>query len=210
MTTIPPPSVPGVLPTETATYIGRMSMPRYRELMERRFPEYAGLLWLDRPGLEAAVTAVGSSSVEFEGAAKGGRGDSYREAQLDPLVRAVGIAGLLGRAGNMRDVVELDRHIRILDVLGGDGTIARGLRTIVKGREGRHMVLTSDIAEDMVARALEYDLPAVRQPAQHLMLRASSFDAVIVASAANPAANTARPDTLVSGRSNTTGTRPTR
>src|SRR5207237_5518083 len=69
---------------------------------------------------------------------------------------------------------------RLLDVLGGDGLIARALNMMRPGLT-RQPVLTSDVAESMILHAWAQGLPAIREPAQHLFLRDASFDAVLIA-----------------------------
>lgn len=133
--------------------------------LRRRFPALHALV---DPGRGAGVPVP----ADFEDAAGGGRGESYRSAQRDPTVRLHGIRQLLALAapaGGWRpgDV--------LLDVLGGDGTLARAVRG------DRPVVLTSDLSPGMVAAAQRLGLPAVRQPAQALRLRDAAVDGVLLA-----------------------------
>jgi SAM-dependent methyltransferase len=117
---------------------------------------------------------------DFEDACGGGRGDSYREAQRDPTVRLHGIRQLFALAapdGRLRSW--RPQHV-VLDMLGGDGTLARAVAAVLP-RWCRPTVLTSDLSAGMVAAAQRLGLPALRQPAQALRLRDGSVDAVVLA-----------------------------
>jgi SAM-dependent methyltransferase len=146
--------------------------------LRRRAPELHALL--DPARIAVGEAADGPVPADFEDAAGGGRGDSYRLAQRDPRVRLHGIRQLFtlaapdGRLGSWRPA-----HV-LLDVLGGDGTLARAVRGLLPA-DRRPTVLTSDLAGGMVAAAQRLGLPAVRQPAQALQLRDGSVDAVVLA-----------------------------
>lgn len=109
-----------------------------------------------------------------------GRGDSYRIAQRQRDVRRVGIVGLVERALGGPIPAEPAPGLRVLDVLGGDGTVARAIASLT-GTEADPWVLTGDISGHMTAQAVRYQMPAVCQPAQRLALRSGMFDAVILA-----------------------------
>jgi ubiquinone/menaquinone biosynthesis C-methylase UbiE len=113
---------------------------------------------------------------------EGGRGDSYRESQLRPDVRLTGIRTLLQRALDGPLSHEQSPTLRVLDVLGGDGTLARAVSHLMPHVSAeRQWILTGDLSRHMVAGALGYGLPAICQPAQRLALRDETFDAVILA-----------------------------
>lgn len=163
---------------EVGRYVADLDLEAYAAMMHRRFPGLARTLWLERPGAAEMLARLRSSNNEFESDAAG-RGDSYRRAQQDLDVRGTGIGQLLdvahgGCAWGGDDV-------KILDVLGGDGLIARYVERAVGSEAAHRTILTGDIAEGMVAQALRYGLPAVRQPAQFLLERDGTYDAVIMA-----------------------------
>jgi SAM-dependent methyltransferase len=146
--------------------------------LARRAPRLHALL--DPARLVAGAPPAGTVPPDFEDSCGGGRGESYRQAQQDPTVRRQGIGQLFalaapgGRIGAWRP-----DHV-VLDVLGGDGTLARAVRALLPPRR-RPTVLTSDLSAGMVAAAQRLGLPAVRQPAQALQLRDRSVDAVVLA-----------------------------
>jgi SAM-dependent methyltransferase len=66
----------------------------------------------------------------------------------------------------------------MVDVLGGDGLIARAAR---RRLERVPFIVTCDAALMMVHAARSYGLPAVWQPAEHLILKDASVDGVLFA-----------------------------
>lgn len=158
-----------------------ITMRSMLELLIRDHPDVADLV--DGPRAAKRIEAGDNitSANEFESDKDGGRGDSYRRAQRDVTVRATGFERLLTMAVAGRPITSggITGVPLVLDVLGGDGTMARAARLLTEIPPCR--IITSDLAGTMVARALESGLPAIRQPAQELILRDESIDAVIVA-----------------------------
>ncbi len=162
-------------------YLTGRSFSTYERLMSTRFPDFWHTFWFNRPDISDLVCEMNAHFNEFETDAEGGRGDSYRLAQQDFKVRAVGIMQLIKAACRNTPLAHLPSDYKILDVLGGDGVMTRCLGTHISNDRARHLILTSDIAANMVCRALDYGLPAVRQPAQSLLLKDNSYDAVLLA-----------------------------
>lgn len=126
------------------------------------------------------IAEMASHTLDFESTSQGGRGELYRHAQQNPMVRAIGIRELFVLASPGYDLRNLSPKSRILDVLGGDGTLTRALSNLVLSTS-MPSILTSDLSEDMVAAAKVYGLASIRQPAQYLVLKDNCFDAVILA-----------------------------
>ena len=101
---------------------------------------------------------------------------SYRAAQRAGAPRLTGIARLFQLAGCGTATGGV-----VLDVLGGDGVLARAWEALSRRRPARPAVLTGDISGRMVRAALDAGLPAVRQAAQQLLVRDAAVDAVILA-----------------------------
>jgi SAM-dependent methyltransferase len=141
----------------------------------RRAPDLYALLDPDR-----VANVPGVTPPDFEASGNGGRGDSYRAAQRDPRVRGRGITGLFSLASPDGDLASWRPEHVVLDVLGGDGTLARALDDLLPSHT-RPTVLTSDLSADMVRAAQRHGLPAVRQAAQALRLRDGVVDAVVLA-----------------------------
>lgn len=157
-------------------YLPGLSLAEYAALMHREFPELAGALWLDRPGIGAALASLTGTVNEFEDD-DAGRGGSYRRAQCSPLVRARGIHSLFSLAAGVAKLADIRPGWRMLDVLGGDGLLTQVLRTAAP----QAATITGDTAGNMVLAALQNGLPAVRQMAQCLLVRDAAVDAVVIA-----------------------------
>lgn len=162
-------------------YLPNISLTLYLQLMANKFPEFYDTFWFERPNSGKMIKILNEAKSDFEGQKKGGRGDYYRKAQKDPSVRITGIRQILQLAVRDQHIEHLPSTYKILDVLGGDGVLARALKLIQKSDNFRQPILTSDSAVDMINQALKYDLPAIRQQAQFLFIRNDSFDAVILA-----------------------------
>jgi SAM-dependent methyltransferase len=160
-------------------YLPGLSIMEYTDLAKTRFPGLVDTLWLDRPGAEAAWRQLAEAVSEFEDDADLGRGTSYRRAQRSPMVRARGIRSLFTLAAGVTTTARIPRDWRLLDVLGGDGLLARVLRTVAP--QVAPLAITSDMAGHMVLEALRHGLPAIRQLAQFLFVRDETMDAVIIA-----------------------------
>jgi SAM-dependent methyltransferase len=156
-------------------YLPGVTLDEYVRLVQARHPTVASRLCFTRARAAEMLEALVESENEFE-ADGAGRGDSYRFAQRDPTTRARGIQELLGLA-----LQGARNGATVLDVLGGDATVAR-VRTQLPPRHGGACeIVTGDIAGSMVAAALARGLPAVRQAAQFLFVREGSFDTVLLA-----------------------------
>lgn len=163
------------------SYIPKFSVESYLAYMSNNFPELFKTFWFDRPDAFKIIDKMNQNTTDFEGSRKGGRGDSYRKAQVNSSVRIVGIKQLIQFAINNHDTQNLPASYKILDVLGGDGILARAFSSIQSQNNPKLLILTSDIAGDMISQAFNYGLPAIRQPAHYLLLKDNSYDAVIIA-----------------------------
>lgn len=164
-------------------YLPNLNFSTYMNRLSRMFPDYSATIQFNDEELSKLIQHMNSRSVDFEGETKGGRGDLYRQSQTNPTVRLTGILQLIKIITKNKDIQDLPDSFKILDILGGDGTIVRALATILKEprKSERPIVFTSDIAGDMIASALQYGLPAIRQPADDLLLKDNAFDGVIIA-----------------------------
>lgn len=173
-------------------YLPDTSLTLYLQFMSNKYPEFYKTFWFERPNSFKVIKEMNKAISDFEGRKKGGRGDYYRKAQKDPSVRIMGISQILQLAIQNQDIKKLSPAYKILDVLGGDGVLARALKLIKKGNS-QQSILTSDSAADMITQALKYGLPAIRQLAQFLFIRDNSFDAVILAYGAHHIPRNDRP-----------------
>lgn len=163
------PSVPSV------PYLSGLLASEYLDFMGRQHPHLTDALDLGVVALREAQAWRGPG--EFNDDRGLGRGDSYRRAQRLDTVREVGVRRLLklvaAPAGPGTDV-------RILDVLGGDGVLARVWRRVF-GADGPVPILTGDASPQMTLAAMQYGLPAICQPAQRLLVRDDVMNGVILA-----------------------------
>jgi len=169
-------------------YLRSASLGEYLDRAQLRHPMLGELFDFDRPGSFEALSALSVTSTEFD-SDQTGRGDTYRTAQTDVSVRWTGMRQLLGLCGpdRSRDVTV------VLDVLGGDGTVARAIRKRGEASLRDICVLTSDLSAEMVENALDYGLAAIRQSADFLFLREASVDSVLLAYGTHHIAPKCRP-----------------
>ena len=164
-------------PHSTAEWRERLTTPGqdgFAEYLAAAPAQLAALLDFDRPGTREAFADLSHLTTEFD-SDHSGRGDSYRRAQTDTSVRWTGMRQLLRLAANGSE------HGTLLDVLGGDGTIAAAATAHGGGELSGWFVITSDRSAQMVDGALRRGLPAVRQDARFLFLKDSCVDAVLSA-----------------------------
>src|SRR5262245_10282395 len=157
-------------------YIAGLDVRGFQSLVAERWPALANRLCFNRSGTLAALDALANLVNEFDCDSGRGRGDSYRRAQLDPLVRWCGIRQLLDLAGGAPMHLQSGEGT-VLDALGGQCTTSRAVAAVGSGPT----VVTADIAASMVGRALNYGLPALRQDVRFMYLADGTFDAVILA-----------------------------
>lgn len=165
-------------PTGTASgarYLGGKSASEYLDQMARDHPHFAGTVDVR----DAALREIGGwyKAEEFDDDTGTGRGESYRRAQRADHVRETGVLRLLEYATAGRG---LDASFRLLDVLGGDGLVARVWQRVV-GHVGPMPILTGDASPQMALAAMDYGLPAICQPAQRLLIKDDAMDAVLLA-----------------------------
>lgn len=155
-------------------YLPSATLRDYVKEVTNRHSVLNNVLNFSRPGTQEAIETLIATTNEFD-SDETGRGDSYRRAQENATVRWTGAQQLLRLCIPRAPA----RSAVVLDVLGGDGTLARAVK--VKSAAPRLSVLTGDISGHMVERALGLGLPAIRQAAQFLFLRDNSVDAVLLA-----------------------------
>ncbi|MDH2428444.1 methyltransferase domain-containing protein [Sphaerisporangium sp. TRM90804] len=160
-------------------YLPGLPLGDYLDQIGKRFPDFGRVLWFDRKGAAEALAGLSATTNEFETNDDDGRGDSYRRAQLNRMIRARGMRTLFTLAAGVPDMESIPPGWTLLDLLGGDGLLARVFATMAP--RPRHAVITSDMAGHMVAAALHAGLPAIRQQAQFLFMRDESVDAALLA-----------------------------
>ncbi|MFE9727916.1 methyltransferase domain-containing protein [Streptomyces sp. NPDC005794] len=158
------------------TYLPSMTLETYLCDTVQAHPVLKASVDFGRPGADKALRALVATTTEFD-SDDTGRGDSYRRAQRNSSVRWRGMRQLLELAAPSDTAAPRT----VLDVLGGDGTIARAVHENAPDLRNRVHILTGDLSGDMVERALAQGLAAVRQAADHLFLADGTMDAALLA-----------------------------
>lgn len=163
--------------TRIEPYLSGFSLEEYLDDLRHGHPELYDLLSPERcreAGRQIAKMNV--SSWEFEGEKTGGRGLAYNLAQRSADNRKVGMTALLKCFSSS---IELPGEgFKILDVLGGNGTLARFCRTLAQ-----HVptIYTADISRFMIEACRAQALPCIRQSATRSLFRDDVLDGVLIA-----------------------------
>lgn len=165
------------LDTRTELYVSGYSFDQYLSFLRRSDPQFHSMLSRERClDAERQVAEWNRISWEFEGHKTGGRGAAYNLAQKTADNRKVGMATLLQCFGASPGIH--GQNLRVLDVLGGDGTLARFSKGL-----GRQMptIYTADISKFMIDACHVQALPCIRQPATCSLFRDDALDGVLIA-----------------------------
>ncbi|MGY8669155.1 methyltransferase domain-containing protein [Bradyrhizobium sp. UFLA05-109] len=161
----------------TELYVDRYSFEEYLDYLCHNHSELFDLLSRERcRDGEEHVAEMKVNSWEFEGEKAGGRGLAYNSAQKSADNRKVGMITLLRCFSPSLEVP--GQGFRILDVLGGDGTLARFCKTL---GHNTPTIYTADISKFMIDACHVQALPAVRQSATRSLFRDNVLDGVLIA-----------------------------
>jgi ubiquinone/menaquinone biosynthesis C-methylase UbiE len=165
--------------------IPRSSKPKLVERLAKvkeRWPDFYDCIDLARVSESNCdvIVAMATRAFDFDSTVRGGRGESYRLAQINPMIRSTGIRQLFKFISPSDGQKKFTPQHKVLDVLGGDGVLARAVNQMLP-KSSRPHIITSDLSEDMVRAAQAYGLFAIQQPAQRLLLKDNSVDGVIIA-----------------------------
>ena len=169
-------SMPGTK-AQTPLYLNEYSAEKYLDYLRDDHAELYGLLSDERcRDAERHTAEMDECSWEFEDEKVGGRGSAYNFAQKSADNRRAGMTTLLRCFSPSAEIP--GRDFRILDVLGGDGTLARFCRSLE-----RHTptILTADISKLMIDACRAQALPCIRQSATRSMFRDNALDGVLIA-----------------------------
>ncbi|MGW1671592.1 class I SAM-dependent methyltransferase [Streptomyces sp. NPDC002324] len=169
----------------TVRYLPSLSLDAYRNDVVADSALLRSVVDFGRSGSELALAVLERTVTEFD-TDETGRGNSYRIAQRDASVRWTGVEQLLGLCAPEGPAV-------VLDILGGDGTLARAVAELGGKATSGITMLTSDISGEMIKEALTQGLPAVRQAADFLFVCEGSVDAVLLAYGTHHIASQDRP-----------------
>jgi ubiquinone/menaquinone biosynthesis C-methylase UbiE len=163
--------------TRTELYLNGYTFKEFLDYLRHGHFDLYDLLGHERcRAAEQNIAKMNMTSWEFEGEKVGGRGFAYNSAQKSADNRKVGMTTLLKCFSSSREIP--GQNFRILDVLGGDGTLARFCKTL-----GDHTptIYTADISKFMIDACHAQALPCVRQPATSSLFRDDVLDGVLIA-----------------------------
>ncbi len=137
------------------------------------------------------IMNMNEASWEFEDEGTGGRGAAYISAQKNAGNRKTGMLTLLNCFAPSAE--SSGRSFCILDVLGGDGTIAEFCETL-----GRHAptIYTADISKFMISASDARGFPSIRQSATRSLFRDDALDGVLIAYGSHHLDSHARPEAV--------------
>jgi len=161
-------------------YVANSSFSAFMTDTEQFFPELYGLLDTSRlqdDAVGAYVDEMNRISWEFEENSLGGRGAAYNVAQQAADNRRIGMTSILKCFSPSFDTVP-GAGFKLLDALGGDGTIARFCRGY---GDDVPTVFTADISKYMITACRAQNLPCIRQSATHSLFRDDVLDGVLIA-----------------------------
>lgn len=158
-------------------YLNEYSVDEYLNYLQNHHFDPYDLLSHERcRDAEPHIATMNMNSWEFEDEKAGGRGLAYNFAQKSANNRKVGMTTLLKCFSSSPEIPGPD--FKILDVLGGDGTLARFCKTL-----GAYTptIYTADISKFMIDACHAYTLPCIRQSATRSMFRDNVLDGVLIA-----------------------------
>lgn len=161
-------------------YIGNESFSEIATELNEQFPDMVAAfdpLRVSGAPLDEYIAHLNAISWEFETEKEGGRSASHNLAQTAYDNRRVGFLTLMACFSPNRDRIP-GKDFRILDVLGGPGTIAEFFR-----REAYEApnIYTADLSNAMISDCRAKGLPFVRQSAGYSLFRDGTFDGVLIA-----------------------------
>jgi SAM-dependent methyltransferase len=158
-------------------YLNLGSIDAHLDELRDQGGDLYGLLCQDRcRDIDSDTAAMDLNSWEFEDETAGGRGLAYNLAQKSVHNRAIGMASLLRCFSSASEIP--GEQMRILDVLGGDGTFARFCKSLAGPTP---TIFTADISKFMIEACRLQTLPCIRQSAEKSLFRDNVLDGVLIA-----------------------------
>ncbi|WP_375414014.1 methyltransferase domain-containing protein [uncultured Bradyrhizobium sp.] len=161
-------------------YIGDLTFDDYLKEIRQSYPGLYDLLEptrIEAGAIDAYIKEMERVSWEFEDKDVGGRGVAYIRAQESFDNRRVGMETLIKCfSASYSDVP--GPEFRILDVLGGGGTVARFLSTLEIPTPS---IITADLSKLMIGACRAKHLPYIRQSAARSLFRDNVLDGVLIA-----------------------------
>ncbi len=164
----------------SSVYMNGLTFEDYLKEIHENYPDIYNLLEpkrIESGAIERYIKEMESVSWEFEDNGVGGRGAAYIFAQESFDNRSVGMETLIKCFSPSYDEVP-GPAFRILDVLGGGGTVARFLSTLAMPTP---TMITADLSKLMIGACRARKLPYIRQSAARSLFRDDVLDGVLIA-----------------------------
>jgi SAM-dependent methyltransferase len=161
-------------------YVGDLTFQDYLNEIRKNYPGLYDLLEpkrIEAGAIEQYIKEMDSLSWEFEDKDVGGRGVAYMLAQESFDNRRVGMETLI-RCFSPSYSEMPGSAFRILDVLGGGGTVARFLSTLGIPTPS---IITADLSKLMIGACRARKFPYIRQSAARSLFRDNVLDGVLIA-----------------------------
>ncbi|MEV6906197.1 methyltransferase domain-containing protein [Amycolatopsis sp. NPDC051071] len=160
-------------------YISDLTFHGYLQEIREKYPDLYELLDPERieaDAIEDYIKELNTLSWEFEDQDTGGRGLAWSQAQNSSNSRRVGMTSLLEWFSPVSGEMP-GSPLRVLDVLGGSGTVAQLSATLGNNSP---TVFTADISNLMISSCRAHGLPYIRQSATRSLFRDDSLDGVLI------------------------------
>jgi SAM-dependent methyltransferase len=161
-------------------YLADLTFADYLHEIRENYPGLYDLLEptrIEAGAIGRYIKEMDSVSWEFEDKDVGGRGVAYIRSQENSDNRRVGMETLIKCFSPSYDEMP-GPAFRILDVLGGGGTVARFLSTLATPTPA---IITADLSKLMIGSARAKKLPYIRQSAARSLFRDNVLDGVLIA-----------------------------
>lgn len=165
---------------QTSFYLTDLDFDSYLAAVQANHPWLYDMIDLSRltySYVDSFVAGLEAASWEFEDLKDGGRGSAYNYAQKAIENRKVGMSSLVDW---FTDGLDDDRtqSLKILDVLAGDGTIARFIDDCYPKKLA---IISADLSKFMVDSCFLQNLPSIRQSATQSLFKNDMLDGGFIA-----------------------------
>ncbi len=161
-------------------YLTNLEFEDYLAAVKSQYPWLYNMFDLPRltfSYVDSFVSRLDAASWEFEDLDDGGRGVAYNHAQKALENRQIGMASLIDLFAVKKGVDGKQRPI-VLDVLAGDGTVARFAEDRYPGKLS---IVSADLSRLMVDSCFLQNLPTIRQSATQSLFKNDSLDGGFIA-----------------------------
>ena len=177
-------------------YLSNLTFDKYLNSVRDDHPKLFSMLDIKRLSndfVEECISEMDAVSWEFEDEEAGGRGTAYNNAQRAFENRQIGMAKLLSI---FSDSISQSRipHINVLDVLAGDGTVARFSDNC---NHATPTIISADLSKLMINSCFLQKLPCIRQSATQSFLKDGVLDGGLIAYGSHHLDSQARPLSVI-------------